>query len=151
MKLDTSDRSMRMQIRIRSVMVATCAALLVACGHDSPTQPSSHEKTVQPSAPGVLTVQLTTPHADDAALLVTVSGSGISDVEASSGMLLHVRQRGDTVTAALFGRIASGEVLHFSVPDVNDAAHYTAHIAQVADSANVVRGDVSGYVVTVER
>ncbi|HET7565744.1 MAG TPA: hypothetical protein VFJ96_12150 [Gemmatimonadaceae bacterium] len=142
---------MRMHIGIRSVMVATCAALLVACGHDSPTQPSSHDKTVRPSVPGVLTVQLTTPHSDDAALLVTVNGSGISDVQAPSGMLLHVRQRGDTVTAALFGRIASGEVLHFSVPDVNDAAHYTAHVVQVADSTNVVRGDVEGYVVTVER
>ncbi|HEX6964725.1 MAG TPA: hypothetical protein VF166_02925 [Gemmatimonadaceae bacterium] len=135
--------------RIVRVLLAVAVALLAACGHDSPTQPDSHEKTVQPPAPGVLTVRLTTPHADDAALFVTVSGSAISNVTAPSGLLLHVRQRGDTIAAALFGRIASGDVLHFSVPDVNAAAHYTARIVQVADSANAVRGDLGGYGVTV--
>lgn len=151
MTLGTGSVAMRIATRITYLALALGLGVLAACAHDSPTQPESNQTTVRPPVPGVLTVQLTTPHSDDAALVVTVSGASISDVGSPSGMLLHVRQRGDTVTAAVFGRIASGEVLHFSVPDVNAAARYVARVVQVADSANAVRGELSGYGVKVER
>jgi hypothetical protein len=140
---------MRITPRYVTLLLGALVLPLLSCVHDSLTRPDDGEKPI----PGVLVVRLSTPNTDDAALLVTVTGpvtaSGIT--AAAPGTVLHLHQRGDTTTAALFGSFASGPLLHLAVPDVRAVDQYTARIVEVADDANVLRSEFGGYAVAVER
>ena len=116
-------------------------AATVACGSDSTTGPTA----------GTLTVSLTTPNADDGAILLTVSGPDMTQI-AVEDTSLYVRyaQDGTTVTAVLVGDLLGGPLVTFHVPDVDAASSYSATITQVADRSNVLRGSLTGYALTVE-
>jgi hypothetical protein len=116
---------------------------LTGCG-DGSTGPEG-------PTPGTLTVTLTTPNADDGAILLTVSGPDMTQVTAADGSL-YFRHAGGTgaVTAVLVGDVQAGSLLTFHVPDVTAAGSYSATITQVADRSNTVRASLAGYALTVE-
>lgn len=134
--------------RLALVLACLAAAALTACG-------DAGGPLAAPAAPkpGVLTVSLTTPFPDDRAVLISVSGPGQpgSVAEAGQGYELHVRPSGPAFRAAVFGKITSGPLLTFAVPDVNRAAAYTATIQEVVDPASNVRPSSAGYVLTITR
>lgn len=123
-------------------------ALLCAAGScaDSPTAPES-------PVPGVLTLSMTSPFADDRAIVVRVRGPGaMSSIAAGSeSYVVHARAAGDSLRAAAFGALANGPLLHFSVPDVRQAGEYRATVVEASDPENALRADVSGYVLTITR
>jgi hypothetical protein len=110
---------------------------------------------VEPEAPqpGVLTVTLATPFPDDRAMLITVSGpdQAASVADAGSGYTVHARAGGTTFRAAVFGRLSSGPLVRFSVPDVNRASAYRATIQEVVDPSSSIRPSTSGYVLAITR
>lgn len=129
------------------------AALLwtAGCGSD--------DEGTGPSGPvaGTLTVNLTTPNADDRAMHLSIQGAGAADsvsnvqlVNASFTLLSRV-EGGNEAEAAVFGDLADGALVRFSVPDVNSASRYTASIVDVADGSNEVRSDLSGYNLQIEQ
>lgn len=102
--------------------------------------------------PGTLTLTLATPHADDAALVLTVAGpEAITQIQAAGALRVHSRGEGTQHRVAVFGAVASGAVLRFAVPDVRRAAGYTATLVEVADTANQVRASTAGYTLSVAR
>ncbi|HSJ05160.1 MAG TPA: hypothetical protein VK936_00575 [Longimicrobiales bacterium] len=131
---------------MRTGAVLLCAALAAGCsdggGSDITTPPQ----------PGFLTAVLTTPHADDAAVLVEITGAGITTVDAGgSGHTVHGRVSGATLRAAAFGEVRSGLLVRFAVPDVNRSGSYSARIIEASGPDNALRADVSGYRVDVTR
>lgn len=132
---------------MRLMGVAAAAAVLATCG-DPPVVPPP-----KPVA-GQLSVRLTTPHSDDAALLVRVTGpTAMTGVVAGDGAyVVHSRAEAKAFNAAVFGDFAAGVVvLKFTVPDVAKFAEYAAALVEVADETNAVRAQLTGYAVVVEK
>ncbi|HET9065647.1 MAG TPA: hypothetical protein VFN22_07515 [Gemmatimonadales bacterium] len=103
--------------------------LLVACGASSPAGPDTGE---QPATPGWLTVQLTTPYADDGALQMRVTGPSIDSIapEASyDGFGTVASGIGDVVVT---GTLTNGNVARFRVSDVTRASQYNVLVVAAA-------------------
>jgi hypothetical protein len=128
----------------RKILLAGLAAVVVAAGC---TDRNRGGGVTDPPAPGVLAATLSTPNTDDRALIVELSGPGITAVQAAagSGHTVHSRASGSTVRAALFGDLTDGAVLRFSVPDVSRANAYTARVVEASGADNSLREDVTGY------
>lgn len=132
-------------VNIIGILVAGAAALWIAgCGNGDGTGPIA-------PVPGTLTVSLTTPNADDRAIHLSIEGAAaadsVSNVQVSSASFTAFSRDldGNEVATAVFGDLANGALVRFSVPDVNRASSYSATIVDVADASNEVRGSLSGY------
>ncbi len=131
--------------------IAGVSLWALACG-DSPAEPDNTDPV---PVPGVLTLSLTTPNADDKALLVSVTGAGTGDslsnvVLANSSYSMYSRnENGRALKAAFFGNLANGALLQFNVPDVNRVASYNVAVVEAADGTNAVRTTFTGYVLTL--
>ena len=124
--------------------LAAALSLAAACS-DDPTGGA-------PRA-GTLVVRLTTPHADDGAMLFEVSGPPI-DTSAAAGASLQLftrRADGSTLVGVVVGDLTNGAVIRLQVPDVGAAAAYTARLLEVADRQNALRPSLTGYALTVTR
>ena len=133
--------------RFALVLAGLAAAALSACGDAG--------MGVAPEAqgPGVLTVSLTTPFPDDRAVLITVTGpdEATAVVDGGSGYSVHARTGATSFRAAVFGRISSGPLVRFTVPDVGRASAYRATVQEVVDPASSVRSSTSGYALSIGR
>ncbi|MBC7790217.1 MAG: hypothetical protein H7Z74_09755 [Anaerolineae bacterium] len=120
-----------------SALAIASACTLAACGKDrGPAAPKA----------GELTLNLTTPYADDGAILVAISGPQIGTVRAaSSALAVHSRAVSGGVKVAVFGDIASGALLRIAVPDVSQPSKYSATVVEVSDRANALRSQSPGY------
>lgn len=100
---------------------------------------------------GTLTLRLTTPHADDGAVLFEVSGPPIDSATAvnASLRLFTRRASGSTVVGVVVGAFTNGAVVTLRVPDVGAAPGYAARVLEVADRENALRASLSGYAITV--
>lgn len=103
--------------------------------------------------PGTLVVSLSTPNADDGAIVIRVGGpGGITGVTAQDpGLYLHWVQTGNTVTVVLVGDLAGGGILEVSVPDVGDVGSYYGSVLEVADRSSALRASLEGYALTIAR
>lgn len=119
----------RRAIWIWSLTIISAALLTSSCGDDGTGPP--------PPLPGQLTVTVSSTAGPGAAFLFRVSGEGITGPQAiNSGHRLFTNLSGDTLTVAVIGSIADGELLRFDVPDVNRAASYKVTLQEVAGSDN---------------
>jgi len=148
-------------LRSRLLLPAVAAALAISCGGSggdrAPTDPSQ-QQPVQPSqptapaaVPGTLTARLVTPNADDGAIVVEINGPApVTDVTAAvQGAVAHSRANGNKTRLAVFGPLASGALVRFSVPDVNAAQQYSAQVTEVSDRASALRTSVTGYGISI--
>jgi hypothetical protein len=120
------------------LLALLAAALLAGCTDRGPI--------TEPAQPGVLVATISTPHADDRALMLELAGAGITAVEAaSSGYTLHVRSAGQLHRVAVFGDLQSGALLRFRVPDVRSRAAYTVRVLESGGPENALRSDLDGY------
>ena len=134
-----------MRIRNRAGAAALAAlALVAAC--DSASGPA------KPRA-GEVTVRLETPHDDDGALVLSLTGPGpIGAVTPeAAGVAVHARPDGAGVKAAVFGDLEDGDLVRVAVPDVNRAGEYRARVLEAAGRDDALRAAVSGYRLTVRR
>lgn len=131
------------------------AAALAACGGDGGGAATEPPPPVQPTAPvavpGMLTVNLVSPNADDGAILLEISGPApaAEPTTAAQGVVVHARASGNTTRVAAFGAIGAGALLRFSVPDVNAAPQYTARAIEASDRGSTLRTSVTGYQLTI--
>lgn len=128
----------------RQLLPLLLLSLAVACGDGGPTEPAG-------PVPGVLKIALTTPNADDGALLFTVSGGRVSTVAAAAaGYQVYTAQPDTTTTRVLVtGDIGAGEVVRIHVPDTRIAAAYHASIAQAASRTTFAQRVLTGYALAV--
>jgi hypothetical protein len=98
---------------------------------------------------GVLTVSLATPNSGaDGAILLTVSGPGVTSVSAEPGLRVFSSTLGATNPFAVTGSLQNGVILRIGVPDTRRAGQYVATIQNVAANDYSLRGP-SGYTLTV--
>lgn len=134
---------MMTSLRTGAILLALLA--VSSCGGDhAPTEPSG-------PVPGVLNVALTTPNADDGALLLTISGAPVVSVEAASAAYQVYSFIPDTnnVRVLVSGDLATGALLRIHVADTRRAASYHATISQAASRTTFAQRTLSGYSVAV--
>ena len=121
------------------------AALLVGA--------SCSDDAVTGAQASTVILHLTTPHADDGAVLFAVSGPPIDSATADNGRLrLFTRRSGETtIIGALIGVVRNGAEVTLHVRDAGSPFAYTAQIVEVADRANALRGSLAGYALTPSR
>jgi hypothetical protein len=125
------------------LFVAAATTFVLNCGDSAPPEPEV--------TPGWLKVRLTTPHAEDGGILFTASGGQIDSVRSSytNAYVSPIGQNSWRVLVA--GNLASGVVAEILVPDVANAADYSASIEQAAARATYVQRSLGGYSLVVER
>lgn len=116
--------------------------LLAACGNEQ-TGPTRQ------SGPGTATVALVTPNTDDGAVLITLTGPGLSNAQpASSAYLLYSRAvNADELRAIVVGDLGATVLFTVHVDDVSRIAEYTGTLVDVASRSYVERGSMAGYAV----
>ncbi|MGB5526700.1 MAG: hypothetical protein WBN79_07560 [Gemmatimonadota bacterium] len=118
-------------LRAGATLISLIASGLIAgCGSDGPTAPPEPLPE-----PGQLRVTLSSSTAVGAVVL-TVSGTGITSPAASGGAQLYYDQSGGVLTAVVTGTSLSGEILRFTVPDVAQVAGYEVSLQEVAGTSN---------------
>ena len=116
---------------LRAMLVSLAAGMLIlGCGGDDSTGPP-----LQLPEPGLLRVTLS-GGSSVGAVVLTVTGSGITLPVPSGGVSLHHDLSGGTLRAAVVGASLSGEVLRFTVPDVRQVAGYQVSLQQAAGNDN---------------
>jgi hypothetical protein len=136
---------LRKKLFIGLLMSAVSAVGLVACGGDgngdlSPTGPTA----------GTFAVTLSTPNADDGAIVFRVNGPGITQItNGNPAHYMHFDQAGSAITVVIVGDLEDGTLLTFRVPDVDAASSYGATVLEVADRTNELRGSVGTYGLSV--
>ncbi len=110
----------------------------------------SDDPTTGSTRAGTVTLRLTTPHADDGALLFEVSGPPIDSATAANAslQLFTRRANGSTLVGVVAGAVTNGAVVTLQVPDVDAVAGYTARVLEVADRQNLLRVSLEGYALT---
>ena len=134
---------MRMRYLTMGVIAVT---LLGSCG-DGQTGPKV-------PVPGALTFELQTPNAQEGALLIQLSGPGLTAAAVSttgSSNQAFARMSGSALKIAVFGTIPAGPVFNIRVPDLARASEYTATVTEVSDTGNNLRVSLTGYAVRVKR
>lgn len=124
-------------------MALLCLSSLAACGPDAGSAALG-----APEGPGTLTVSLTAPHPDVGAVGLVLRGESIGPptlLDADHELYLIDAAEDGEVRLAVFGNGLSGPLVRFSVPDVGTASSYSVKLLSVADEANNVRDDLSGY------
>jgi hypothetical protein len=120
---------------LRGVAIALVLAAVLSC--DRPTAPRGPRG-------GPLTLTLTTPNADDGALLLSLSGAGIDSVTSVDGTMLEVLSSGSEPRLVIVrGALANGPIARVWVADVNGA--YTAAVGQVSARGTYAQRSLNGY------
>lgn len=110
-----------------------------------------NDAAVAPPVPGEVWVVLSTAHSDDGAIVFTLAGPGIGDLEpASTDHVLYLRRvSADEVRVLVVGNLTNGVVLRAGVADVNDLTAYAARLAEVATRDDQVRESIGDYALQI--
>ncbi|PYO85748.1 MAG: hypothetical protein DMD68_02800 [Gemmatimonadetes bacterium] len=129
-------RCSRYPVRLATALVAVS----LGCG-SNPTAPATA---------GPIVASLVTPHTDDGALLVTVTGPGMSTVQAAgSGSVVFWRLVSATeVRVLVVGNLGAGPLFSMDVPDARKASEYASAVLEVASRADAILPTTAGYAVT---
>ena len=142
--------SRRLASNHRRFFGAACiAALLTACGGNSATGPSTGD-THSPVS-GWLTVELTTPHSDDGAVQLQVTGPAIDSIVADGRYQGVGQSTGGRADLIVTGSIVSGRVARFMVPDVDRAPAYSVRVVAGAQRNTWSLRNSGGYGTAIVR
>jgi hypothetical protein len=121
----------------------------IGCG-DNTTAPTAPPPP-PPPLPGSAVVSLTTPNADDGAVMVTLQGPDLSTMQASSTAYVLYSRVSSTAEARviLVGNLAAGPLFTFKLGAGQALSAYTASVQQVATRGDALRTSTSGYQLTV--
>ncbi len=136
--------------RLFLVLAVSGSIGLAGCGDDGGDGGTDPTPTA-----GTLTLNLTSPNADDRAIHIRITGSGaadsVSNVAANASYTIHAKlENGNTAQAAVFGNLTNGALVTFSVPNVNNTGRYTISVVDAADANNALRTNTGSYTLQVQ-
>jgi hypothetical protein len=134
-----------MELRARVVAAGLLLAGAGACGEGATPPPV-------PISPTALRLDLETPHSDDGAVVLSLRGPDISNLQAASSAYLAY-SRSDSgareVRLIIVGDLKGGALATVSVGPGHQLSDYSVTIDQVAARNDTLRVDLSGYRVSV--
>jgi hypothetical protein len=137
--------------RVAAALALAMTLTLGGCADGLLTEPAPRNPVTPPPTapapvPGWLTLQFTTPFANDGAVQITITGGAVDEIRLQPQFdgFAGVADGGARVLAT--GDLKSGAVARIRVPDVNKAAGYQALIGQVAERGTyALRASTLGY------
>ncbi len=136
----------------RSIAVAALALTTVACGADGSSNPVlPGPNTPGAPVPGWLTIQLTTPHNDNGAVQLRISGAVVQDVEAVAPYDGFGTTDDGIGRMVVTGDLKGGSLVRFKVPDVAAAQSYRVTVEAAAQRDSYELRDLAGYQAVVVR
>jgi hypothetical protein len=128
----------------------TLIALAIGIGAATACSDSTVMPTPAPT-PTALRIDLRTPNVDDGAVVVTVRGPELSDLQpASAGYLAYHRgATPDEMRVIVIGDVKGGPLASLTIAPGHQVSEYSATIQQVATRTDALREDLSGYELTV--
>lgn len=134
-----------MELRTKLVAVGLLLGVASACGEGATPPPV-------PSSPTALRLDLETPNSDDGAVVLTLRGPDVSNLEAASPAYLAY-SRSDSgareIRLIIVGDLKGGALVTASVAPGHQLSDYSVTIDQVAARSDTLRADLSGYRVSV--
>lgn len=129
--------------------LAGMATSVGSCGND-PSGPGGGGGGGGGNA-GTATVSLTSPNADDGAVLVTVNGTGLSNVRPpnSSYQVFWRLASANVLKVAVVGDLATGPLFTVDVPDITNLSGYSGTVDEAASRTDALRGSLTGYSISV--
>jgi hypothetical protein len=130
-------------LRVTAGLLLALGATL-RCG-DGGTDPDTGDRA------GTAVVSLATPHTDDGAVVVTLRGVGMSNVQATStDYVVFARSSGaNELRVIVVGDLAAGPLFRLNVAAVNRLDAYTTAVDQVATRGDALRTSLAGMELTV--
>ena len=123
--------------------MALAAAVLLAAAacSDSTTPPT----------PGVVTLSLVTPNADDGAMALVLTGPGITSIASGSGAYaVYWRVVSPTEARVIVvGDLSNGVLATAQIAEANRLSGYHVEILEVATRSDAVRASTAGYAITL--
>lgn len=142
----SSDDALRI---LRPLFLLLIVLLATACGSGELVNP--HIPDADRATPGWVTLNLTTPRADDGAVQLSVNGPAMDSLQISRAGGFASLSSG-IARVLITGPIASGAVARFWVPDTRKASIYVATVDQAAARGTYLLQDLSqGYSASVTR
>jgi predicted small lipoprotein YifL len=135
--------------RIRLAMaILAVVATAAGCG-DKATSPNP--PAPPPPPPGSAIVSLATPNSDDGAVVVTLTGPGLSTfATASSGDVFYSRlASAQEARVIVVGDVTAGPLFTFKLAAGSNISAYTATVQQVANRSDALRASTSSYTLTI--
>jgi hypothetical protein len=133
-------------ITTRAPVVALLVGAAIGCDHSSPTQPPP-----PPPLPSSAVVSLTTPNADDGAVIVMISGPNLATIQpADSHYVVYSRlASAQEARVIVIGNLVAGPLftVRFGAPHLISA--YSGAVQQVATRGDSILSSTVGYRVTV--
>jgi hypothetical protein len=123
---------MRASRRLILPCVLTLIVLAACSNHTAPTG-------------AALNLSLSSPNADDGAVLLTISGGPVDSVEAVGYPVYSTRAGGETVRLIVTGDLGAGPIARIHIPDGRQAFRYSAKIIQVAARSTYAQRDPVPY------
>jgi hypothetical protein len=128
--------------KLRTVAALGLAVGIAACSDSgSPTEP----KTLVPVAvvPGFMSLTVEGIRSDDRAVLFKIAGlaSSAGVQLRQTGLTMHARPGGETLTVALFGEAVQGELATIAIPNIAAPPPYVVSLVEVANKAGALRPD----------
>ena len=123
-------------MRVPPRLVLTYAALLglsVGCSNNA-----------EPTA-GTLNVNLSSPHTDDGAVLLTVFGGPVDSIESIGYTVYSAQGSADTVKLIVTGTLPSDAIARIHIPDIRQASRYAGRLLQSAARSTYSQRDPGSY------
>jgi len=123
--------------------MALAAAVLLAAAACS--------DSTTPQTPGVVTLSLVTPNADDGAMALVLTGPGITSIASGSGAYaVYWRVVSPTQARVIVvGDLSNGVLATAQVAEANRLTGYHVGILEVATRSDAVRASTAGYAITL--
>lgn len=134
-----------MELSARLVAVGLLLGGMSACGEGATPPPV-------PVSPTALRLDLVTPHSDDGAVVVTLRGPDVSNLQAASPAYLAYSRSDSSareIRLIIIGDLKGGALGTIAVGPGHQLADYSVTIDQVAARNDTVRADLSGYRVNI--
>ncbi|HJR18045.1 MAG TPA: hypothetical protein VJ808_14435 [Gemmatimonadales bacterium] len=125
-------------MRVSRFVVPACL-LVLAAGCSNSTGPTA----------GILNVTLASPHSDDGAVLLQLSGGPVDSIESIGYPVYSARMGPDAVKLIVTGNLAAGAIARIHVPDLRQASRYNARLDQVAARVTYAQHDPAEHSVTL--
>lgn len=145
-----------LRLAVLAVGVATAAISCTESTNPTPPPPPVPPPPPPPPPPpapppGSAIVSLTTPAADDGAVVVRVEGPGLSTLQtASSGYTFYSRLASEQEARVIvLGNVVAGPIFTFKMAAGATASDYTATLQQVASRSDGLRAALTSYSLTI--
>jgi len=124
--------------------VAAATGCLACGGGEGGTEPDRPD-------PGPVDVILASPHADDGAVLLTITGGATTGVSAQGYELVSAATGPTTVRLIVRGSLVSGPVASLTLPDRRNLSDYRGTVDQAVKSTSYQVQALQGYTVRLQK